>query len=91
MENALLKIDHKIVQEWANSALTPIHTVAIMPIHTVPITPNRTVVKGCANVVCTYGRTHKHHNSNSVRMTGAVRGSLSVRKNGRRVAVPQTN
>ena len=50
MANALLKIDHKIVHEWANAVLTPIHTVAI--------TPNRTVLQGCANVVRTYGHTN---------------------------------
>ena len=49
MENALLKIDHKIVHEWANDVLTPIHKVAI--------TLNRTVVHGGANVVRTYGHT----------------------------------
>ena len=95
MENALLKIDHKIVHEWANPVLTPVHTVAIMP--------NRTVLQGCGNVVRmyirtyvrtyihTYVRTHKYQNSNVVRIKGAVRGSLSVRKTDRCVAVPQTN
>ena len=66
MENALLKIDHKIVHKWANAvltpthtvAVTPIHTVAVKPIHTVAITQNRTVQQGCANVVCTYGHTN---------------------------------
>ena len=46
MAKALLKIDHKILQEQANAFLTPIHTVEI--------TPNRKVVQGSANVV----RTH---------------------------------
>ena len=91
MENSLLKIDNKIVQKWANAALTSIHTVALTPIHTVAITKNRTVMKGCANVVRTYVRTHKYQNSNVVRMTGAVRESLSVGNTARRVAVPQTN
>ena len=50
MENALLRIDHKIVHEWANDVLTPIHTVAI--------TLNPTVVQGCDNFVCTYGHTN---------------------------------
>ena len=58
MENDLLKIDHKIVHEWANAVLTPIHTVEITPIHTVAIMPNRTVLQGCANVVYTYVRTY---------------------------------
>ena len=39
--------------------------------------------------VCTYILTHKYQNCNVVRMTGAVRGSLSVRKTARRVAIPQ--
>ena len=50
MENALLKIYHKIVHEWANSMLTPIHTVAIAP--------NCTSVQGCANVTRMYGHTN---------------------------------
>ena len=54
MANALLKIDHKIVKKWANSVLTPIHTVAVTPVHTVVIAQNRTVLRGGANVVCTY-------------------------------------
>ena len=53
MENSLLKIDHKIVHEWVNYVLTPIHTVAIKPIHTVSIMKNRTNLQGCANVVHT--------------------------------------
>ena len=53
MENALPKIDHKIVQKWANAVLTPIHKVAITTIHTVAIMPNRTVLQGCANIICT--------------------------------------
>ena len=58
MANSLLKIDYKIVNEWANYLLTPIHTVEITPIHMVAITPNRTVLKGCANGVHTYGHTN---------------------------------
>ena len=58
MENALLKIDHKIVHKWANDVLTPIHTVATTPIHTAEIKTNRTVLQGCANVVRTYGHTN---------------------------------
>ena len=58
MSNALLKIDHNIVHEWANAVLTPIHAVEITPIHTVAITPNRTVLKGRANVVRMYGHTN---------------------------------
>ena len=54
MENAQLKIDHKIVHKYSNAVLTTIHTVAITLIYTVIITPNRTVVQGCANVVRTY-------------------------------------
>ena len=50
MTNALLKFNYKIIQEWANDVLTPIHTVAI--------TPNRTVVQGCAIVVCMDGCTN---------------------------------
>ena len=49
MENNLLKINHKGVQEWANAVLTPNHTVVL--------TPNHTVVQGCENVVRTYGHT----------------------------------
>ena len=58
MANSLIKIDHKIVQKWANSVLTPIHTVAVTPIHTVAITQNRTVLQGCANAVRAYGHTN---------------------------------
>ena len=58
MANALLKIDHKIVHEWANAVLTPIHSVAITPIYTVAITPNHNVLQGCANSVRTYGHTN---------------------------------
>ena len=57
MVNSLLQIDHKVVHEWANNVLTPIHTVAITPTHTVAI-PNRTILKGCANVVHMYGHTN---------------------------------
>ena len=49
MSNALLKIDHKVVQEWENSVLTPIHMVALMT--------NHTVVKGCSNAVCMQTQT----------------------------------
>ena len=38
MENALLKIDYRIVHKLANDVLTQIHTVAVTPIHTVEIT-----------------------------------------------------
>ena len=58
MENVLFKIDHKIVHEWCNDALTPIHMITITPIHMVAIPPNRTVVKRCANVVRIYGHTN---------------------------------
>ena len=58
MANSLLKIDNKIVHEWANAVLNPIHMVAITPIHTIAITPNRTVVKGCANFTRIYGYTN---------------------------------
>ena len=58
MANALLKIDQKIVHKWASSMLTPIHTFEVTPVHTVAIRKNRTVVKGCANVVRTYGHTN---------------------------------
>ena len=37
MENALLKINKKIVHKWANDVLTPIHTIAVTPVHTVGI------------------------------------------------------
>ena len=57
MENALLKIDHKIVHKWANDVLTPIHTVAVTPFDTVAIRQNRIVLQGCANVVHTHGHT----------------------------------
>ena len=90
MENDLLKIDHKIVHEWANAVLMPIHTVATTPIHTVATTPNLTVLQGCDNVVHTYGHK-KYQNSNIVHMTGVVRGSLSVRKMARCVDTPRTN
>ena len=49
MENAVLNIYHKIVHEWANAVLTPIHTVAI--------TTDLIVLKGCSNGVHTYGNT----------------------------------
>ena len=58
MVNNILEIDHKIVHEWVNDVLTPIHTVEITPIHTVEITPYRTVLQRCANVVRTYGHTN---------------------------------
>ena len=58
MANDLLKMHHKIVHEWANAVLKPIHTVTIMPIHTVAITPNRTDLQGCANAVRAYGHTN---------------------------------
>ena len=35
MENNLLKINHKGVQEWANAVLTPNHTVVLAPNHAV--------------------------------------------------------
>ena len=44
--NTLLKIDHKVVQEWANVVFTPNHTVLL--------TPNHTVVQGCDNAVHMY-------------------------------------
>ena len=58
MSNALFKIDQKIVHKWANDVLTPIHTVAVTPVHTVAISQNLTVLKGCDNVVRTYGHTN---------------------------------
>ena len=58
MANALLKIDHKILQKWANDVLTPIHTVTVTPVHTVAIRENRTVLQGCDNVVRTDGHTN---------------------------------
>ena len=82
MANFLLKIGHKIVHECTNAVLTTTHMVAI--------TPNHTVVQGRANIVRTYGQTHKHHNSNVERMTGTARGSLSVRKTARCIYVPRT-
>ena len=62
MVNALIKIDQKIVHNWANSMLTPIHTVAVTPVHTVAISQNRTVLQGFANVV----RTYRHKNTKTV-------------------------
>ena len=62
MENALLKIDQKIVHKWANAVLTPIHTVAVTPVHTVAIKQNRTVLQGCDNAV----HTHRHTNTKTV-------------------------
>ena len=53
-----LKIDHKIIQKWANAVLTPINTVAIKLIHKVAIIPKCTVLKGCANVIHMYGHTN---------------------------------
>ena len=95
MANALLKIDHKIVHKCSNAVLTPIHTVAVAPVHTVAIRENRTVLQGCTNAVHnyvrTYVRTRKYQNSNVVHMTGALHGSLSIRKTARRVAVTQTH
>ena len=58
MANALLKIDQKIVQKWANAVLAPITTVAVTPVHTVAIRKNCIVLQGCANVVRTYGHTN---------------------------------
>ena len=58
MANALLKIDHKIVKKWANSVLTPIHTVAVTLVHTVAIRQNRAVLQGSSHGVCTYGHTN---------------------------------
>ena len=58
MENALLKIDQKIVHKWANAVITPIHKVAATPVYRVAIKQNRTVLKGCANVVHTYRHTN---------------------------------
>ena len=58
MENALLKIDQKIVHKWANAVLTPIHTVAVTPVHKVPINQNRNVMQGCVNVEHTYRHTN---------------------------------
>ena len=43
MKNALLKINHKVVQEWENAVLAPNHTVVL--------TPNHTVLQGCANFI----------------------------------------
>ena len=54
MENALLKIDHKIVHKSSSAVLTPIHMVAVTPIHTVAIIKNCTFLQGCANVAYTY-------------------------------------
>ena len=62
MENDLLQIDHKIVHEWANDVLTPIHTVSTTPIHIFAITPNCTLVQECDNVVRMYG----HKNTTTV-------------------------
>ena len=61
MSNALIKIDHKVVQEWSNAVLTPSHTSVL--------TANHTVVQGCDNVIRTY---EKNHNCNVDRMTGAT-------------------
>ena len=58
MENALIKINHKIVHKWANDVLAPIHAVAIMPVHTVAISQNSTVLQGCSYVVHTYRHTN---------------------------------
>ena len=69
MVNALLKIDHKIVQEWANAVLIPNHMVVLAP--------NHTFLQGCANVVCTYVPTHKTHNCDVDRITGATHGIMS--------------
>ena len=57
MENALLKIDQKIVHKWANAVLMPIHTVAFIPVHTVAIRKNHNVLQGCANGVHMYVNT----------------------------------
>ena len=46
IENAQLKIYHKIVRKWANAVITPIHTFVI--------TPNHNVLQGCDNAVRTY-------------------------------------
>ena len=49
MEISLLKIYHKGVTEWANSVLTPNHTISL--------TPNHTDMQGCDNVVRTDGHS----------------------------------
>ena len=49
MVHALLKINHEVVQEWANAVL--------MPNHTFVITPNHTVLQGCSNFVRMYRHT----------------------------------
>ena len=90
MSNALLKTNQEIVHKWANAVLMPIHTVAVTPVHTVVIRQNRTVTQGCANGVCTYVRTHKYQNSTALYITGAVCGSLLVRKMAILEAVSQT-
>ena len=45
-ENALIKINHKVVQEWGNYVLTPNHMVVFIP--------NHIVVQGCDNFLRTY-------------------------------------
>ena len=62
MEKALLKTDQNIVHKWANTVLTPIHTVAATPFHTVSINQNHTALQGCDNVV----HTHRHTNTKTV-------------------------
>ena len=49
MVNVLLKIDHKVVQEWENAVLTPNYMVVLRS--------NYKVVQGWANVVCMYRHT----------------------------------
>ena len=58
MANALLKVNDKIIHEWANDVLTSIRTVAITPFHTVAITSNHTFLQGCYDVIYTYRHTN---------------------------------
>ena len=57
MEKALLKTDQNIVHKWANTVLTPIHTVSVTPVHTVAIRKNHNVLQRCSNVVRMHGHT----------------------------------
>ena len=79
MENSLLKLDHKVMQEWKNYVL--------MPNHMIVITQKHKVVQGFDNVVLTY--TQNQQMSHRLYDRGITWKSIlsSVRKTVRRVDV----
>ena len=84
MENALLKINNKVVQERENVVLTSNHTVVL--------TTNHTVVQGFANTVRTYGHKKQQLYRRPYCRDDTWKSTLSsVRKTVRRKYVLQTN